>query len=140
LCRSLPLIVEGIGTLIIGKHPEWKQDITIGKRNNQNFVQVPHARFIAMLAYKAQLVGIAVIITEESHTSKCSFLDDEKIGHHEHYLGRRIKRGLFRSQLGTLINADVNGSYNIIRKVAPAAFEPGCSGWAVHPVPLSVGA
>ncbi len=108
----------GIGTLVIGKNPEWKQEINIGRRNNQNFVQVPHARFIAMLTYKAQLVGIRVITTEESHTSKCSFLDREEIGHHEHYLGKRIKRGMFRSQFGTLINADCNGAYNIIRKVA----------------------
>nr|BBH87230.1 hypothetical protein KTC_19810 [Thermosporothrix sp. COM3] len=79
--------------------------------NNQNFVSVPHARFIAMLTYKARLVGIQVIITEESHTSKCSFLDGEEIRHREHYLGKCIKRGLFRSQFGTLINADVNGSY-----------------------------
>jgi putative transposase len=134
------LVAEGIGTLIIGKNPEWKQEINIGRRNNQNFVQVPHARFIAMLTYKAQLVGIVVIVTEESHTSKCSFLDGEEIGHHEHYLGKRIKRGMFRSQFGTLINADCNGSYNIIRKVASDAFERGCRGCAVHPVPLCVGA
>ena len=134
------LVQEGIGTLIIGKNPEWKQEINIGKRNNQNFVQVPHARFIQMLTYKAQLVGIQVILTEESHTSKCSFLDSEEIGHHDYYVGRRIKRGMFRSQFGTLINADVNGSYNIIRKVASDAFERGCRGCAVHPVPLAIGA
>lgn len=67
------LVQEGLGTLIIGKNPEWKQEINIGRRNNQNFVQVPHARFIQMLTYKAQFVGIQVILTEESHTSKCSF-------------------------------------------------------------------
>jgi putative transposase len=132
------LVQEDIGRLVIGKNPNWKQEAGMGRRNNQNFVQVPHARFIQMLTYKAQLVGIEVILTEESHTSKCSFLDDEPIRHQEAYCGRRIKRGLFRSQFGTLINADVNGSYNIIRKVAPAAFLPGGRGCAVHPVPLPV--
>jgi putative transposase len=130
------LIAEGIGTLVIGKNEQWKQEANMGKRNNQNFVSVPHARFIDMLTYKAQLVGIAVILTEESYTSKCSFLDGEEIGKHEHYEGRRLKRGLFRSQFGRLINADVNGSYNIIKKVAPDAFAQGSRGCVVHPVPL----
>jgi putative transposase len=123
-----------------GKNPEWKQEANMGKRTNQNFVSIPHARCIEMLTYKAQLVGIEVHITEESYTSKCSFLDNESIEKHESYAGRRIKRGLFRSQFGILINADVNGSLNIIRKVAPAAFVPGSRGCAVHPVPLPVGA
>jgi putative transposase len=143
-CASRRLIdvlaQEGIGTLVIGKNPEWKQECNIGKRNNQNFVSIPHARFIEMLTYKAALVGIRVIVTEESYTSKCSFLDNEPIKKHEQYAGKRIKRGLFRASDRRLINADVNGSYNIIRKVAPAAFESGCRGCAVHPVPLSVGA
>jgi putative transposase len=133
------LVQEEIGTLIIGKNDCWKQEINIGKRNNQNFVAIPHARFVDMVTYKAKLVGIRVILTEESYTSKCSFLDNEPIGKHEHYEGKRIKRGLFRSQFGTLINADVNGSYNIIRKVAPKSFE-GVEGVAVHPVLLAIGA
>jgi len=73
------LVSEGRGHLVIGKNPEWKQEITLGKRTNQNFVSIPHARFIDMLAYKAELVGIAVHTTEESYTSKCSFLDQEPI-------------------------------------------------------------
>jgi putative transposase len=76
------LVAEGIGTLVVGRNAGWKQEISIGKRNNQNFVQVPHARFIEMLTYKAELVGIQVALQEESHTSKCSFLDDEPICHH----------------------------------------------------------
>lgn len=134
------LVRESIGTLVIGKNPEWKQEINLGKKTNQNFVQIPHARFIDMLTYKAKLVGIRVVLTEESYTSKCSFLDREPIEKQEHYAGKRIKRGLFRSQFGRLINADVNGSYNIIRKVAPDAFEQGCRGCAVHPSLLPVGA
>jgi putative transposase len=132
------LVAEGIGTLVIGYNPEWKQAINIGKRNNQNFVNIPHARFIDMLTYKAELVGIRVIITEESYTSKCSFLDNEPIGKHENYAGKRVKRGLFRAADGRLINADVNGSYNIIRKVVPDAFGKGIEGTAVHPCRLAI--
>jgi putative transposase len=132
------LVAEGIGTLVIGHNPEWKQDINIGKRNNQNFVQIPHARFIDMLTYKCQLVGIQVIVTEESYTSKCSFLDMEPIGKHEQYMGKRVKRGLFRSADGHCYHADVNGSYNIIRKVVPDAFSKGIEGTAVHPCRLAI--
>lgn len=109
----------------------------MGKRNNQQFVYIPHARFIAMLAYKAELVGIQVLITEESYTSKCSFLDREPIKKQENYAGKRVKRGLFRAADGRLINADVNGAYNIIRKVAPKSFE-GVEGIVVCPSRLAV--
>src|SRR5579872_3113821 len=68
------LVQEGIGTLVIDKNDRWKQEVNLGKHNNQNFVQIPHARFISMLTYKAELVGIRVIISEESYTSKASFL------------------------------------------------------------------
>lgn len=138
--RMIDLLVsEGIGTLVIGKNPDWKQEINLGKKTNQNFVSIPHARLVEMLTYKAELVGIVVKVTEESYTSKCSFLDNEPIKKHEAYCGKRVKRGLFRSQSGTLINADVNGSLNIIRKVAPKAFE-GVEGVVVHPSSLFVGA
>lgn len=132
------LVSEGIGTLVIGYNQEWKQEVNIGKRNNQNFVNIPFARFIHMLTYKAQLVGIQVIMTEESYTSKCSFLDFEPIGKHEVYAGKRVKRGLFRSATGKQYNADVNGSYNMIRKVASDAFVQGSSGCVVHPASLAV--
>jgi putative transposase len=132
------LVQEGIGTLVIGHNPEWKQGINIGRRNNQQFVALPHARFIEMLTYKAKLVGIQVIITEESYTSKCSFLDMEPIGKHEHYMGKRVHRGLFRSASGKCYHADVNGSYNIIRKVVPDAFGNGIVGTAVHPCRLAI--
>jgi putative transposase len=77
------LVAEGIGTLIIGKNRLWKQEVEMGRRNNQNFVQVPHARFIELLTYKAQLVGIEVILTEESYTSRASFLDRDEIPVHD---------------------------------------------------------
>ncbi len=132
------LVADGIGMVVVGKNNGWKQEIGIGKRNNQNFVSIPHARFIEMLTYKAELVGIKVVLTEESHTSKCSFLDMEPICHQEKYAGKRIKRGLFRSSMGKLINADLNGAYNIIRKVAPGAFSQGVEGVVVHPLPLGI--
>lgn len=86
-----------------------------------------------MLTYKCEKEGISVEIVAEEYTSKCSFLDMEKIGKHDQYLGKRIKRGLFQSSNGTLINADVNGSYNILRKCKPNAFANGILGVVVHP-------
>jgi len=77
---------------------------------------------INQIKYKAEEKGINVILQEESHTSKCSFLDSESVEHHDQYLGKRFKRGLFRSVKGIVINADVNGAYNIIKKAIPKAF------------------
>jgi putative transposase len=108
---------QNISKIVIGNNVNWKQDISIGKRNNQNFVNIPHATLINQLRYKAKLNGIDFKETEESYTSKCSFLDMEKIGKNENYLGRRTKRGLFRTTTGLFINADCNGAGNILRKV-----------------------
>lgn len=137
------LVTEGIGTLCIGKNPGWKQGAAMGRRGNQNFVSIPHARFVEMLTYKAELVGIQVCITEESYTSKASFLDADPLPVYGManglvFSGRRVKRGLFRAADGRHINADVNGSYNIIRKVAPDAFAQRSRGCVVHPVRLAV--
>jgi putative transposase len=137
------LVAEGIGTLCIGKNPRWKQEVGMGKRNNQNFVSVPHARFIAMLSYKAELVGIQVMVTEESYTSQASFLDADPLPVYTAatpaptFSGRRVKRGLYRAADGRHINADVNGAYNIMRKVAPDAFAQGSRGCVVHPMRLA---
>ena len=128
------LINNNIGTLVIGKNKLWKQESNIGKCNNQNFIQIPHAKLIDMIVYKAELVGINVILTEESYTSKCSFIDNETIKYHDNYLGKRKHRGLFISNNGISINADVNGSGNIIRKVFPNAFANGIEGVVVHPI------
>ena len=111
------LVSNNISTLIIGYNEEWKQNINLGRTNNQAFVNIPFYAFINQLEYKCKLEGINVILTEESYTSKCSFLDGETVEKHENYLGKRIKRGLFRSAEGKLINADLNGSLNILRKV-----------------------
>lgn len=110
------LVSNNINTLFIGKNKEWKQNINVGKRNNQNFVNIPFYKLIQMLLYKCALEGITVKEIEESYTSKCSFLDDEEISKHEEYKGKRIKRGLFKTAGGNIINADVNGGLNILRK------------------------
>jgi putative transposase len=130
------LVQHRVGTLVIGKNDGWKQEVNLGKRTNLAFVFLPHARFIQMLTYKAQLVGIQVILTEESRTSKCSFLDLEPVDKHKVYAGQRITRGLFRARNGRCLNADVNGAYNIMRKVVPNAFGNGIGGVVVHPVRL----
>lgn len=116
-CIVNHLVSNNVNTLIIGKNDNWKQETNIGKKNNQNFVSIPHSQFVEMISYKCKLVGIAVMMTEESYTSKCSFIDKEEMKHHEDYKGKRIKRGLFRTNEGKLINADLNGSLNIMRKV-----------------------
>ncbi len=116
------LVSNDISTIVIGHNKEWKQDINIGKKNNQKFVQIPFNTFIHMVTYKAQMQGIKVIQREESYTSKCSFMDNEEICKHEKYKGNRIKRGLYKTQTGRLINADLNGALNILRKEIPNAF------------------
>ena len=115
------------------------------KKDVQHFVHLPHARFIEMLSYKAKLVGIQVILQEVSYTSKASFLDLDPIptyGKVESELifrGRRVKRGMYKASNKRKINADVNGSYNIMRKASPNAFRSnGVEGAAVHPVRLAV--
>ncbi len=110
-------IEHRIENIVIGKNNDWKQNINLGKRNNQNFVNVPFDKLIQQIQYKSEDVGINVINQEESYTSKCSFLDLEPVKKQVKYLGKRVKRGLFKSFKGILINADVNGSLNILRKV-----------------------
>ena len=111
------LIDNKIANLVVGYNEGWKDSINLGKKNNQTFVCIPYLKFINCLKYKCELCGINFILHEESHTSKCDALAFESIEHHDSYLGRRVKRGLFRSSTGRLINADVNGALNILRKV-----------------------
>lgn len=131
-------IQNDLGTIVIGYNEGWKQEINIGKRNNQNFVQIPFAKLIQQIEYKAQMVGIHVITHEESYTSKCSFLDNELIEKHEIYQGKRIKRGLFRTSKGQVINADVNGALNITKKAIPNAFAEGIAGLVLIPYSLRI--
>ncbi len=145
------LAKEGVGTIIVGKNPLWKQETGMGRRNNQNFVSIPHARFIEMLTYKASLVGIQVKVQEESYTSKASFLDLDPIptytpNDETEYLfsGKRIgkRNRLYRTKDGRKICADVNGSYNILRKRKPDAFADvgakGRAAYVVQPLRLAV--
>lgn len=130
------LVEFNIGTLIIGKNDGWKQDINLGDKTNQKFNNIPHDKFISQLKYKAELVGIEVIFSEESYTSKTSFVDLEPICKHQTYKGKRVKRGLFKSSNGLTYNADCNGSANIARKVVgDAAFgSESVERCVVHPV------
>lgn len=106
-----------IGTIIIGKNDGWKESINIGRVNNQKFLNIPHAKLIEKIKYKAELLHIQVFVVEESYTSKIDHLAYEPMRHHEKYLGRRVRRGLFQSTTGKIINADVNGCIGIARKV-----------------------
>ncbi|NEQ72492.1 MAG: IS200/IS605 family element transposase accessory protein TnpB [Okeania sp. SIO2C9] len=129
------LVTNNIGTVVIGKNDNWKQGTNIGKKNNQNFTQIPHDKLLKQITYKCQLAGIKVIETEESYTSKTSAVDLEQPIKHETYRGKRVKRGLFRSGTGIVINADINGSLQIIRKKFPGVFTAeGIVSCAVQPV------
>jgi IS605 OrfB family transposase len=141
------LTAKQIGTLVIGKNAQWKTEIELGKKNNQNFVSIPHSRLIEMLEYKARLVGITVIVTEESYTSRANFLGLDPIpvyGKTEKepvFTGKRIKRGLYKTSTSQLINSDVNAAYNILRKAIPNAFGNGIGSCVVGPMrvnPLKV--
>ncbi|WP_287710728.1 transposase, partial [Microcystis sp. M125S2] len=122
------LVDQQITTLVIGNNPGWKQEVNLGKVNNQKFVTIPHARLIEMISYKCQLVGISVILQEESYTSASNFLNDDplpvygQITEKPVFSGKRIKRGLYRTDKGILVQSDVMGSYNILRKAFPNAF------------------
>ena len=115
---------------IIGISP-MKTNINIGGKNNQNFVSLPHTQLVNLIEYKGKRAGIEVVKTEESYTSKCSALDLEPICKHEEYVGRRTKRGLFRTKSGLKINADQNGATNILRKVIGNDFVVGFNKRAV---------
>ena len=127
---------DKVKDLVIGYNKEWKTGINLGRKVNQTFVSIPYLRFIDMIIYKCKLEGINVITNEESYTSKCSALDKEEIKKHEEYKGNRVKRGLFKSSNGTLINADVNGSINIGRKVFGDGFIPINIGFVLNPVKI----
>ena len=110
-----------IEKVFIGKNINWKQNLPFGKKVKQRFAYLPYETFIEQLQYKCQLRGITVVVQEESYTSKASFLDNDNIPvygevDNPRFSGRRIKRGLYRTGDGQLINADVNGAYNILRK------------------------
>lgn len=144
ICKSLSKYLDklGIGTLVIGWNVGFKSEINIGKSNNQKFVSIPHRKLIETLKQKSPF--LEVIETEESYTSKFSFIDQDiipvyregSISNHK-FSGKRIKRGLYKTMCGILINADVNGSFNIMRKVFPNVIrnnKHGIEGLAFDPV------
>ena len=129
-----------IGTIIIGLNKNWKQNVNLGNKNNQKFVDIPFSSLIDKISYKAKLVGIDVKITEESYTSKVDHLTFEALEKHDIYLGKRYKRGLFQSSVNQLINADINGSIGIARKVFgdSAVQQIIGSGLAFNPIRVNI--
>ena len=115
----------GVKNIVYGKNVNFKKEINLGKITNQNFVNIPFNQIIERLRYKALLAGINFMTVEESYTSKTSFLDEEKLHSYKHnkaatdyvFFGKRFIRSLFRTKNGYVIHADINASFNIIRKV-----------------------
>lgn len=139
-------LTHDIGAVVIGHNPGWKQEVNIGKVNNQKFVSIPHSVLIEQLEYKLEQYGIEVIVHEEAYTSKASALDNDVMpdapvttGPRPVFSGRRVRRGLYKAASG-LINADVNGALNILRKATGEAFGLACRGVVFTPTSLTLGA
>ena len=131
-------VKNNIGTLVIGKNDGWKQKSDIVKTVNQTFVQIPYESFIQKLEYKCENAGIKLIKTEESYTSGTSFLDDELPIRENYDKSRRVHRGLFTSNNGEYINADVNGAFQIMRKVFSNVKANEIVGAYSHPVIINM--
>lgn len=133
-----------IGTLIVGSNKGWKQDINLGKRNNQNFVQIPFYSLKNKLKSLCETYSINYIEQEESYTSKASALDNDCIPTYNPdntvthtFSGKRVKRGLYESKEGIRINADANGAWNIGRKSKHKGFSQMCIGLLTSPLRIS---
>ena len=143
-------VSNNTNTIIIGYNKGWKQDTNIGKRNNQKFTQIPFQKLIQLIKYKAKLKGIKVVIQEESYTSKASFFDNDKIPTYRKnkpavkykFSGKRVNRGLYITSTGLKVNADINGSLNILRKYlkcnSDAIIQPADRGFIVNPIRIKV--
>ena len=127
-------VMYGIDTLIVGRNKGWKQE----NEGMQNFAYIPYEMFENMLQYKCENNGIKCILTNESYTSGTSFLDNEQPCKENYDKSRRVHRGLFVSNNGTKINADVNGAYQIMKKVIPDAFAKGIEGVGLHPTVIQM--
>ena len=123
-----------IDTLIVGHNDEWKQN----NKGMQNFTYIPYDLFIQMLAYKCENNGIKFIVHEEGYTSGTSFVDEEEPIKENYNKSRRVHRGLFVGNNGIQINADVNGAYQIMKKVIPNAFANGIEGAGLHPLTIKL--
>ena len=121
-----------IGSLIIGHNNKWKD----GKKHMQNFTYIPYNLFIDMVKYKGENAGIDVIVVDEAYTSGTSFIDKEGPNKDSYDKSRRIHRGLFVSNSGKEINADVNAAYQIMKKVFPNVFPDGIEGVGLHPMTI----
>ncbi|MFS0643802.1 transposase [Siminovitchia sp. 179-K 8D1 HS] len=130
-----------IDNIAIGRNKDWQRNSKMSRKTNQKFVQIPFEKLIDQLKYKGEECGIKVIVIEEQYTSAASFIDNDflpfKFGNYE-FSGRRVKRGLYKSKNGTLINADVNGSYNILRKCNPEFSYDRIEGVSLHPVRINI--
>ena len=121
-------VKNNISKIFIGKNIGWKKESKMGRKNNQNFVNIPYAKLFHQLSYKGLLKGIEVIFTEESYTSKASFFDKDYLPKYDEsdnhkFSGIRIKRGLYRDSKGNIWNADLNGAANIMRKCSDKAYK-----------------
>lgn len=121
------LLREGVTKLIVGEAKGWKDEVDIGRVNNQNFVHIPFGSLVKILRYKCEDVGILLVTHDESYTSKASFLDNDFVPTYRKpkeseekpsyaFSGFRVKRGLYRTKDRVFINADLNGALNIMRK------------------------
>ena len=123
-----------IDTLIIGLNKRWKQE----NENKQNFTYIPFDMFVKQIQSKCEEYGIEVVMTEEAYTSGTSFLDKEQPIKENYNKERRVYRGLFIANNGKTINADVNGAYQILKKVIPEAFSKGIEGAGSHPTIINL--
>jgi IS605 OrfB family transposase len=136
---------NNIGTLVIGYNKHWKQEVNIGRVNNQKFVGIPHAILMSQIQYKCHGLGITTVIQEESYTSKASALDNDFLPVHGEkprnavpiFSGKRIRRGLYKSKHG-IINADINGALNILRKATGEALGLTCKGFVFNPIMMDL--
>ena len=130
----------------MGYNPDFKQSTNLGDSNNQNFVQIPFGQFRQQLSFLCWKYGIDYNEQEESYTSKSSVLDRDELPVYDpkqqmsgKFSGQRIHRGLYMSKNGTAINADVNGSANILRKGKQNLdFEKLCMGLLASPERIRV--
>ncbi len=136
---------KDIDTIVMGKNKHWKQEIQMRRSNKLTFASIPYHLFLDMLTYKAEAVGIRVVLQEESYTSKASFLDGDHVPvcgevSKPKFSGRRISRGQYKTASGLVINADVNASYNILKKAVSNAFDkrPWDKGDVTSPLVLLV--
>lgn len=127
-------VLYNVDTLIIGLNKKWKQE----NGGMQNFTYIPYDLFINQVKSKCEQNGIKCIKTEERYTSGTSFLDNEEPVKENYNKQKRVYRGLFVSKFGKTINADVNGAYQIMKKVVPDAFSKGIEGVGLHPIRLNI--